>query len=189
MFKLLDNNYYIPTATEVAIGQRSSKLFLLKYHILNSGSICRLIIFSIVITSLLWKCKGTYLFLITEHCCKFFHLFTTTKQLSKIPCNRFAFTEKQLLRKGLSHLRTDRSQNHHNRQLNITATEKMLYISMWQFRAMRFGTHKCAVVLGRKPHDFYPKPYYGFIIHSFKNSKVFPCHIVVTFYKLTLFIT
>ena len=40
MFKLLGNNYS-PTATEresaVAIGQRSSKLFLPKYHILNSG--------------------------------------------------------------------------------------------------------------------------------------------------------
>ena len=40
MFKLLGNNYS-PTATEresaVAIGQRSSKLFLPKYHIFNSG--------------------------------------------------------------------------------------------------------------------------------------------------------
>ena len=43
MFKLLGNNYYSPTATEVAIGLRSSKLFLPKNHILNSGSICRLI--------------------------------------------------------------------------------------------------------------------------------------------------
>ena len=39
MFKLLGNNYYSPIATEVAIEQRSSKLFLPKYHILNSGNI------------------------------------------------------------------------------------------------------------------------------------------------------
>ena len=40
MLKLLGNSYS-PTATKresaVAIGQRSSKLFLPKYHILNSG--------------------------------------------------------------------------------------------------------------------------------------------------------
>ena len=42
---------------------------------------------------------------------------TTAKPLSKIPCNRFALTEKHLLRKSLS-------QNHHNQQLNITATGK-----------------------------------------------------------------
>ena len=75
MFKLLGNNYYSPTATEVAIEQRLSKLFLSKYHILNNGSICRLIIFFVVITSLLWKCKSTYLFLITEHFGKFFHFY------------------------------------------------------------------------------------------------------------------
>jgi len=42
MLKLLVN-YYSPTATEVAIRQRSSKLFLPKYHILDGGSTCRLI--------------------------------------------------------------------------------------------------------------------------------------------------
>ena len=131
MFKFLGNNYYSPTATEVAIEQRLSKLFLSKYHILNNGSICRLIIFFVVITSLLWKCKSTYLFLITEHFCKFFHLFTTAKPLSKIPCNRFASTEKQLLRSNVSHVRFilsherfNVSQNHLNGQLNISATEK-----------------------------------------------------------------
>ena len=39
MFKLLGNNYYSPTATEresaVAAGQRSSKLFLPKNHIVG----------------------------------------------------------------------------------------------------------------------------------------------------------
>ena len=77
---------------------------------------------------------------------------TTAKPLSKIPCNEFEFTEKHLLRKGLSQMRsalsqarTALSQNHHNRQLNITATEKMLYISMWLFRAIGFGSRKCAV--------------------------------------------
>ncbi|MBO7199777.1 MAG: hypothetical protein J6V54_00095 [Bacteroidales bacterium] len=34
---------------------------------------------------------------------------------------------------------------HHTGQLNITATKKMLYISMRLFGAMRFGTRKCAV--------------------------------------------
>ena len=62
MFKLLGNNYYIPTATEVAIGQRSPKLFLPKYHILDGGSICRRIIFFIVITSLLLRVQR-YIFI------------------------------------------------------------------------------------------------------------------------------
>ena len=74
MFKLLGNNYS-PTATEresaVAIGQRSSKLFLPKYHIFNSG--IRPIAgnnrngigmsFFVVITSLLLKVqKYTFIF-------------------------------------------------------------------------------------------------------------------------------
>ena len=60
---------------------------------------------------------------------------------------------------------------HHTGQLNITATKKMLYISMRLFGAMRFGTRKCAVcgskpwelrvktmvLWGRKPHGFYPE--------------------------------
>ena len=64
MFKLLGNNCYIPTATEVAIGLRSSKLFLPKYHILDGGSICRLIIFFLVITSLLSRVQRYIIFLI-----------------------------------------------------------------------------------------------------------------------------
>ena len=65
MFKLLGNNYYSPTATEVAIGQRSSKLFLPKYHILNSGSICKLIIFFVVIISLLSRVQKYTIFFIS----------------------------------------------------------------------------------------------------------------------------
>ena len=64
MFKLLGNNCYSPTATEVAIGLRSPKLFLPKHHILNSGSICRLIIFFVVITSLLSRVQRYIIFLI-----------------------------------------------------------------------------------------------------------------------------
>ena len=73
MFKLLGNNYS-PTATEresaVAIGQRSSKLFLPKSHIFNSG--IRPIAgnnrngtymsFFVVITSLLLKVQN-YIFI------------------------------------------------------------------------------------------------------------------------------
>ena len=86
MFKLLGNNYYSPTATEVAIGLRSSKLFLPKNHILDGSSICRLIIFFVVITSLLWKCKSTHLFLIAKQFCKFFHFYPPPKQF----CNALA---------------------------------------------------------------------------------------------------
>ena len=63
MFKLLGNIYYSPTATEVAIGQRLSKLFLPKYHILNSGSIYESMIFFVVITSLLSRVQRyTFIF-------------------------------------------------------------------------------------------------------------------------------
>ena len=52
---------------------------------------------------------------------------TTAKPLSKIPCNRFASTEKNLLRRALSQARTARSQNHLNGRLNITATREKCY--------------------------------------------------------------
>ena len=61
---------------------------------------------------------------------------STAKPLSKIPCNEFALTEKHLLRKGLSQQRTVLSQNHHNRQLDITAIEKNAvhkYAAVWGY--------------------------------------------------------
>ena len=41
--------------------------------------------------------------------------FSTTKPLSQIPCNEFAFTEKHPLRCITSIVRCITSQNHHNR--------------------------------------------------------------------------
>ena len=87
MFKLLGNIYYSPTATEVAIGLRSSKLFLPKYHILNSDSICRLIIFFVVITSLLSRVQR-YIFIfncqtfIRTICIFFLCLYSRQLQIS-----------------------------------------------------------------------------------------------------------
>lgn len=85
--------------------------------------------------------------------------FSTAKSLSEIPCNGFAFTEKCLWGSAASHMGSALShvgsiashvgsalsQKRHNRQLNITATEKMRYISMWLFLAVRFSIRKCAV--------------------------------------------
>ena len=87
MFKLLGNIYYSPTATEVAIGLRSSKLFLPKHHILNSDSICRLIIFFVVITSLLSRVQR-YIFIfncqtfIRTICIFFLCLYSRQLQIS-----------------------------------------------------------------------------------------------------------
>ena len=63
---------------------------------------------------------------------------STAETVLQCHCNRFAFTEKLFLR-------SIPSQNHLNRQLNITTTEKNTIQSMWLFRTMRFGTRKYAV--------------------------------------------
>ena len=67
MFKLLGNNYYSPTATEVAAGQRSSKLFLPKNQIIGGVFTINwdnnIIFCSVVILPLLLKVqKYTFIF-------------------------------------------------------------------------------------------------------------------------------
>lgn len=55
---------------------------------------------------------------------------STAETVLQCHCNRFAFTEKHLLRSILSRVRFNLSQNHHNRRLNISAIEKIQCIAM-----------------------------------------------------------